>query len=187
VVVSEVGYLVKSANLNAFTHSRKPYPGKYKVGSSVNTGDFTDPVNQSNRSGNYLLYFMANQAVYRRDNGSNLGLDLNFAIDWSPDDVNQMNEQITGGLRYKGLVPHRDTDTVALDFVYSKMSDHFNRYYVSRVLPTLNTEKAFEANYMFQATPWLVLQPAVEYFADIGANPQGGDGVAVGFRIKISL
>jgi hypothetical protein len=97
VVVSEIGYLTNSTNLNGSSSSKKIYPGKYKVGSSYNDGEFTDPVTGAKRSGNYLLYFMANQAVYRQESGSNRGLDLDFAADWSPDDVNQINEQIFEG------------------------------------------------------------------------------------------
>jgi porin len=187
VVVSEVGYLTSSADLNAFSLIRRVYPGKYKVGSSYNTGDFTDPLSETERSGNYLVYFMANQAVYRADVGSNRGLDLNFAIDWSPDDVNKLNEQITGGLRINGPLARRNNDRFALGVVHSKMSDQFNRAYALQGLPTLGTEDAFEANYMLQASQWLVLQPAVEYFEHLGAKPRGGNGVAAGVRLKISF
>jgi len=60
-------------------------PGKYKFGSSCNIGTFQDPVTHVKSNGNYLLYFMANQAVFRQKVGSNRGLDLDFAVDWSPD------------------------------------------------------------------------------------------------------
>jgi carbohydrate-selective porin OprB len=69
-------------------------------------------VTGAKRSGNYLLYFMANQAVYRQDLGNNRGLDVDFAADWSPDDVNQVNEQITEGFRYNGPIPRRAKDSV---------------------------------------------------------------------------
>ena len=187
VVVSEAGYMTGSPNLDAFSLTHKIYPGKYKLGSIYNTGDFVDPVNNTKSRGNYLLYFMANQAVYRSDAGSTHGIDLDFAIDWSPTDVNQLNEQITGGFRFNGPVAHRNRDTLALGFVHSEVSNHFNRSYAIQSLPTLDSEEAFEANYMFQASQWLVLQPAVEYFQHVGARPQGGKGVAAGFRIKVSF
>jgi carbohydrate-selective porin OprB len=187
VVASEVGYLTGPPDLNASSLSRKIYPGKYKFGSIYNTGNFTDPVNQVTSRGNYLLYFMANQAIYRQDPGSNRGVDVNFAIDWSPEDVNQQNEQITGGIRLNGPIARRGKDTFALGFVDSKISDHFNRSYALQSLPRLSSEEAFEANYMFQASQWLVLQPAVEYFEHLGAKPHGGNGVGAGFRLKISF
>jgi porin len=187
VVVSEVGFLTDSPDLDASSPSQKLYPGKYKFGSSYNIGDFVDPVTQAKVSGNYLVYFMANQAVYRQEVGSNRGLDLDFAIDWSPDEVNRLNEQITGGFRYNGPIPQRLKDTVAFGFVYSKISDHFDQSFLQQSLPLLGTEKAFEVNYMFQATKWLVFQPAVQYYAEVGANPHAGDAVAAGFRLKVTF
>jgi porin len=187
VVVSEIGYLTNSSNLNASSFSQKIYPGKYKFGSSYNVGEFVDPVTGAKHSGNYLLYFMANQAVYRQDVGSNRGLDLDFAADWSPDEVNRINEQITGGFRYNGPIPRRAKDSFAFGVVYSKISDHFNQSYLLQSEPVLGAEKAFEANYMFQVTHWLMLQPAVQYFDEVGANPRQGDAVAAGFRLKVTF
>jgi porin len=187
VVVSEIGYLTGSANLNASSLSQKIYPGKYKFGSSYNAGEFIDPVTRDKHSGNYLLYFMANQAVYRQEVGSNRGLDLDFAVDWSPDDVNRINEQVTGGFRYNGPIPRRAKDSAAFGVVYSKISDHFNQSYLLQSLPVLGAEKAFEVNYMFQATHWLMLQPVVQYFDEVGAEPHQGDAVAAGFRLKIAF
>jgi porin len=187
VVVSEIGYLTDSPNLNASSRSQKIYPGKYKFGASYNLGEFIDPVTGAKRSGNYLLYFMANQAVYRQEVGSNRGLDLDFAVDWSPDDVNRVNEQITGGFRYNGPIPRRAKDSVAVGIVYSKISDHFDQSYVLQSLPVLGAEKAFEVNYLFQVTHWLALQPAVQYFAEVGADPHQGDAVVAGFRLKVTF
>jgi len=67
------------------------YAGKYKFGSSYNIGTCQDPVTHVKSNGNYLLYFMANQAVFRQKVGSNRGLDLDFAVDWSPD-INRRRE-----------------------------------------------------------------------------------------------
>jgi porin len=187
VVVSEVGFLTNSPDLNVSSPSEKLYPGKYKFGSSYNVGDFVDPVTQAKVGGNYLLYFMANQAVYRQEIGSNRGLDLDFAIDWSPQEVNQLNEQITAGFRYNGPIPKRPKDAVAFGFVYSKISDHFNQSFLLQSLPVLGAEKAFELNYLFQVNHWLVLQPAVQYYAEVGANSHAGDAVAAGFRLKVTF
>src|SRR5580704_14155605 len=35
--------------------------------------------------------------------------------------------------------------------------------------------KAFELNYMVQAKPWLVLQPKVQYYANLGTNSRSGN------------
>lgn len=187
VLVSEIGFSHRSPDLSSWSATQKTYPGKYKLGSSYNMGDFVDPLARVKSSGNYLLYFMANQAVYRRNAGSNRGLDVNFAFDWSPDNLNRVNEQLTGGLRSNGPIPHREKDTVAFGLVYSKVSDHFNQSDSLRFLPTHGAEKAFELNYMVQAKPWLVLQPTVQYYADLAGDSRRGNAVVSGFRIKVTF
>jgi hypothetical protein len=68
---------------------------------------------------------MADQAVNRPFAASNRGLDLSFGLD-SPTDLNRENEQITGGLRYNGIIPHREQDSLAFGVVDSKISDQFS-------------------------------------------------------------
>jgi carbohydrate-selective porin OprB len=55
------------------------------------------------------------------------------------------------------------------------------------MLPTYDAEKAFELNYMVQAKPWLVLQPAVQYYANLGTNSCSGNAAVAGFRIKVTF
>jgi hypothetical protein len=59
--------------------------------------------------------------------------------------------------------------------------------YLLQSQPVLGAEKAVEVNYLFQVTHRLVLQPAVQYFAEVGANPRQGDAIAAGFRLKLTF
>jgi len=43
--------------------SRKGYSGLYRFGASYNPGKFTSATSKKPESGNYLLYWMANQAI----------------------------------------------------------------------------------------------------------------------------
>ena len=68
---------------------------------------------------------MANQAIFRSEAGSNRGLDVTLAFDWSPGDISRENSQITGGVRYNGAIPDRPHDTAAFGFVDTKIGDLF--------------------------------------------------------------
>jgi len=86
----ETGYLVHpsdGAQAMASPGGGKSYPGAYKFGGVYNGGKFPDPAGHRS-SGNYLVYGMASQAVFRSDAGSNRGLDATFGFDYSPGDVN---------------------------------------------------------------------------------------------------
>jgi porin len=184
-ILDEIGFLVDQPG--GTNPKAKYYPGLYKIGSSFNGGHFPDPVTGLNRSGNYLVYFMGNQAIFRPEAGSNKGLDVHLGVDFAPNQVNKIDRQVTGGLVYNGLIPKRGNDSVAFGIVYSQVSDNFNTSYEFLGQPQLGSEKAFEINYKAQVTPWLVWQPVVQIYSNLGANPQNGTGVVAGFRTKVTF
>lgn len=183
VVATEAGYLVDpTASSNS-----KTYPGSYKFGATTNPGPFPNIVTGRTSSGNYLLYFMANQAVYRPEAGSARGLDVDFAFDWTPDDITRNYSQVTGGLRYRGLIPHRRSDTLAVGLVYSRISGVLNHALSQAGLLPFGSEKAFEVNYALQVTRWFTFQPVLQYYFDTGANPFSRNNTVAGFRTTFTL
>jgi porin len=165
---------------------RKTYPGTYKFGAAYNGGKFPDAAGHES-NGNYLIYGMANQALYRTDAGTNRGLDATFGFDWSPGDVNRQNTQITAGLRYNGPIPSRSQDTAALGFVYSKLGDPFQTLGVPFGLVRLGSEKAVEVNYAAHLTRYLLVQPVFQYYVDVGGNSQTPNAAVFGFRTQLNF
>jgi carbohydrate-selective porin OprB len=188
VFLNEIGYLFDQPG--SAKSARKLYPGLYKFGSAYNGGQFIDPFTNTASTGNYLIYFMANQAIFRPTENPNKGLDVHFGVDYSPDHAyNKVDQQFTGGAIYNGLIPKREKDAIAFGFVYSKISGAYRCEFANEGLlaPRLGSEKAIEFNYMAQVTPWLVWQPVVQVYSDLGANPKNGTGVVVGFRTKVTF
>ena len=163
---------------------KKMYPGTFKLGAAYNGGKFANAAGVRS-SANYLIYGAINQALYRAGAGSDRGLDATIGFDWSPNDVNRQNCQITGGLRYNGLIPGRAKDWAAFGFVYSKISDQFRFAEASIGLPPLGSEKAFEFNYGLQVKPYFLVQPVFQYYVDTGANPHAPNAAVFGFRTKV--
>jgi carbohydrate-selective porin OprB len=183
VTVSEAGVLIDQDP----NRDQKNYPGHYKVGGIYNGGNFKNPVTGQVSSGNYLTYYMAQQAVYRRAANSNRGLDLFGTYDYSPNDVNKVNSETTAGGRYTGLFASRPKDTLAFGYVLSKVSSHFNLAYFQEGLPLLGSEKAYEVSYLFQVTPWLIVQPDFQHYVDVGANSHIPNATVLGFRTKVTF
>jgi carbohydrate-selective porin OprB len=69
------------------------------------------------------------------------------------------------------------------------VSDPYSAAYASPTLgaPVLGSEKAYEINYLAQLTPWDMIQPVVQIYQDLGANPKNGTGVVLGFRTKVTF
>jgi porin len=186
VFLYEVGYAHGMEN-SAGQLDKKMYPGTFKLGAAYNGGKFANAAGVRS-SANYLIYGAINQALYRAAGaGSDRGLDATIGFDWSPNDVNRQNSQITGGLRYKGLIPGRAKDWAAFGFVYSKISDQFRFAEASIGLPPLGSEKALEFNYGLQLTPYFLVQPVFQYYVDIGANPRVPNAAVFGFRTKVTF
>lgn len=186
----EIGYLVHPSDGNgtqsAGSMSGKSYPGVYKFGGAYNGGKFPDATGRMS-SGNYLIYGMASQAVFRSDAGSNRGLDATLGFDWSPGDVTRENSQITAGMRFNAPFPKRGTDRVACAFVYSRISDPFRNFGTLLGAPSLGSEKAVELNYSLQVTPYFLLQPTFQYYVNVGGNPTLSNAPVLGFRTKVTF
>jgi porin len=109
VSISEIGFTPgqKATSVRAFDNveSRKGYSGLYQFGASYNPGKFTMQPSGQVISGNYLLYWMASQALWRVDPSEAEGLDGTLAYDWSPADVNRNNTMLTPGLRFNEPLP----------------------------------------------------------------------------------
>jgi porin len=215
LIINELGFMVQQPSFYgqraakpagaapaANPAPKKLYTGLYKIGlvnnpgrnafagpaaTVVTTNSFVRCYNQC-YSGDYVFYFMANQAVWRPTEGSNRGLDANFAVDYLPSDRNKVNQQFTGGLIFNAPIAKRADDAASFGFVISRISDVFNTYQQTNLLlPPQTSEKAFEFNYLAQITPFWYVQPVVQVYASLGATPSNGTGVVLGFRTKVTF
>ncbi|HKW35982.1 MAG TPA: carbohydrate porin [Candidatus Acidoferrum sp.] len=179
---ADVGYITKSAGPTG----RKAYPGLYKFGAVYNGGKFANPEGMRS-SGNYLIYGMASQALFRSTPGSNRGLDVTFGFDYSPGDVSRENVQITAGARINAAFERRPNDRIGIGFVYTKISDPFSDFGALLGGPRLGSEKAFELNYSIKVTPYLLVEPTFQYYANVGGNPALTNAPVLGFRTKVTF
>jgi carbohydrate-selective porin OprB len=81
----------------------------------------------------------------------------------------------------------RPKDRIGIGFVYSKISDPFSNFGALLGGPRLGSEKAFELNYSLQVTPYFLLQPTFQYYANVGGNPSLSNAPVLGFRTKITF
>src|ERR1700690_567011 len=185
VSVSEIGFSPgkKASSVRAFDNveSRKGYSGLYQFGASYNPAKFTSPTSLTPRAGNYLLYWMASQALWRVDPKEAKGLDATLAYDWSPADINRNNTQLTAGLRFNEPLPLHIHNTMSLGYVRNSLSSQF----LPRAPPAWKTENAVEFNTLLDPLPMLLVQPVIQYYANVGGRAQRS--VVFGFRTKVEF
>ena len=184
VIVSEIGFTPgkKASSVRAFDNvqTRKGYSGLYLFGTAYNPGKFTAPTSATSRSGNYLLYLMASQALWRVDPEEAQGLDATFAYDWSPPSVNRNNTLLTAGLRFNEPLPLPFHNTMSLGYVGNRLSSQF----LPPGMPAFRTEHGVEFNVMLVVGP-LLIQPVIQYYANVGGGSQRA--VVSGFRTKVEF
>jgi carbohydrate-selective porin OprB len=185
VSVSEIGLTPgkKASSVRAFdsVDGRKGYSGLYQLGAVYNPGQFTSPTGAIGHSGNYLLYWMASQALWRVDPKDAKGLDATLAYDWSPPDINRNNTLLTAGARFNEPLPLRIHNTMSLGYVRSNLSSRF----FPPGTPSWKTEQGIEFNSLLDVAPMLLLQPAIQYYANVGGGLQRA--VVFGFRTKVEF
>jgi porin len=174
--------------------TRKSYPGFYEVGFIYNgsqagkplgspsgVGGFFDYSKGTYVDNNWLIYIQANQPIYRMTAGSNRGVDVAFGVNTGPQAKSEVPTEFTAGLIFRGPIAPRPKDSLNFGFVYSKIGSDFNSFQKLQLLPTLNDEKMFEANYLIQVFPWLVIQPTWQHYASVGGSNSSAD--LAGFRL----
>jgi len=183
--VSEIGFTPgkNASSVRAFDNveSRKGYSGLYQFGASYNPGKFASPTSAKPQRGNYLLYWMASQALWRVDPNGGKGLDGTFAYDWSPASINRNNTLLTAGLRFNEPLPLHIHNTMSLGYVRNSLSSQF----LPPGTPAWKTEQGVEFNALLDVLPMLLLQPVIQYYANVGGGAQRA--VVFGFRTKVEF
>jgi len=185
VSVSEIGYAPgkDATSVRAFdsVESRKGYSGLYQFGASYNPGKFDQASGGPPRSGNYLLYWRASQALWRVDPKKAKGLDATIAYDWSPAEVNRTNTLLTAGLRFNEPLPLPIHNTMSFGYVRNRLNPRFLPQGSNMSRP----ENGFEFNALLDVAPMLLLQPVIQYYGNAGGTAQRA--VVFGFRTKVEF
>jgi porin len=173
-------------------------PGEFKIGGWFDIAPESDA--SSTQPWNYGLYFIADQMVYRvpqpvsvpaiansgkQTAGAPLtdkGLGIFTHIGFAPRNSSVINFYVEGGLNYKGLIPTRDNDVLGVGFAYG----HLNNNPQGDGSSNPGYEMVLETTYQIELTPWLSLQPDVQYVI----HPSGTDipnAFVLGARATVSF
>jgi len=155
-------------------------PGRYTFGAFYDTRDFDKLSDQTKQnSGNYGLYWILEQMIYREENTSDQGLTPWTAIAISPDEtINTFPFFISGGLVYKGLIPDRGNDRAVFGFAYGSISED---------LDDRDYEFMTEISYLIQAKPWLEIQPDIQWIVNPGGRSDISNALVIGMQTVVDF
>ena len=159
-------------------------PGTYKVGGWHHTASKTDEAGNPH-SDNYGFYFVADQLIIPEQAGGDQGLGLFIQIGKVPDDRNEVDLYVGGGVNYHGLLPGRDEDDFGIAVAHASISKNINM-----VVPGVvrdSAETVFEITYLANLLPWFSIQPDFQYIINPGADPAIENALVGGLRFGIVL
>jgi porin len=141
-------------------------PGTYRLGGYYDSNRYPSLLDPSTRQrGNWGVYLLADQVVYRERGGPGQGLALFGAFVAAPDQsINVIPFFAAAGLAYRGLLPRRDKDITGLVAYYGAFS---------RDLQGRGAETVVEFTHSLVLSRWLAIQPDIQYVI----NPLGRSGV----------
>ena len=159
--------------------------GTYKLGFWYDTASFPDQrYGTDGRSlanpdsngdpemhhGNYSVYAVVDQSLWQSKSDTARGVHVFGRIMGAPSDQNFVSLSFNGGVTMTALLPGRDNDTAGIDFGLAKVSNRAGGLDRDTGASARGTEELVELTYQAQATPWLVLQPSMQYIV----HPGGG-------------
>ena len=190
-------------------------PGLYKIGAVYHAGVFEDQARDTlGRSladptsrgiarryrGNYALYGLIDQMLWRVPGTKEQGLSAFGLVMAGPDGRNREHVYLEGGLRWQGLLAGRSHDMVGLAIAHARTSNALRRLgaETATLSGTPNNvrqhETVLEVTYLCQIAPWWSVQPDLHGVFNPGAAlpsslqiPPRKNSLAIGTRTKIDF
>lgn len=188
--IGEVQYAINQPVENGAGAQPTGLPGTYKLGLWYNTNTFADQAydntglslanpastnTPASHRGNYSIYAVADQMVWRPDSDSPRSLGVFARVMGAPGDRNLVDFGLNAGLTLKAPFKGRDNDVAGLGLGYAHISSRARSLASSQALftpgyPSRSAETLIEATYQYQVTPWWQMQADFQYVL----RPAGG-------------
>ena len=192
LVIAELQYSYPSIGSMVSPGESEPLARTYRIGAWYDTESFDDErfdqqglllanpastgVPRQHR-GDYAVYAVADQMVWRSTKDPNRSVSVFARVMGTPlADRNLVDFSLNAGLTMRDPFTYRTDDTFGLGLGYTHVSksvtdaDQDIANATGQFTPRQTSETFVEATYQYQVTPWLQLQPDVQYVF----NPGGG-------------
>lgn len=187
--ISGTGLVAKQPEKN---ESKYEPTSKYSIGvwrytsksdDLLAVGSDGNPLQQTNQG----IYALLEQSLFHEKNDPEQGLTMFIRGGVTRNSVNIADRFISAGLNYKGLLPGRDEDQFGIAFAKAYAGSKHKQSMMDSGTPCEDSETAFELTYRAQITPWLAIQPDIQFIMNPGLDPNIKNTWVAGNRIEISF
>jgi porin len=186
--VVEVGYIPGKSK-----DGDQPLTDKYAVGVWSYTSRFEDLVEVDGggdplmRKGNEGFYVLAEHMLYRGKLNPDSHADGFIRYGRAAEDFNQFSSYFQTGIVFSGMVPGRDEDQFALSFSTARTGDKYRLAALNAGQEATHHESVWEATYRAQMTPWLAVQPNIQYVINPGTDARIKNATVLGVRLELAM
>lgn len=136
---------------------------------------------------NHGIYALIEQSVYHEKDDPSQGMTVFVRGGITVNSINHIDRYIGAGLKYKGLFQGRDSDQVGLGVARVYSGNKYKQSLVAAGIQVQNAETAVEITYRAQLTPYLAIQPDMQFIANPGLYPAVKDSWIAGSRLEINF
>jgi porin len=214
LAIAEVQYSYPALGSMIYANESAPLSRTYKLGIWYDTEHFADlrfdntglslanPAStgtpQQHR-GDYSVYAVADQMVWQDPNEADRTFNLFLRAMGTPQvNRNLVDFSLNAGFTFREPFLHRDDDSFGIGMGFAKVSprqaglDGDTQFYSGSYTPRQMSETFVEMTYQYAVTPWLQVQPDIQYvFNPGGGIPNNGgttkvaDELVLGVRTNI--
>jgi porin len=169
------------------------FMGKIALGGWYYTAQFDDlsavqangnPVEHRGSGG---LYLVAERVVYTDADDPARRLTLFMQMGYGDARVNQFGSYTGGGLTLSAPLPGRDADEAGVGVAAAHTGSHYKELSRTEGTPVVDAEVAIELTYLVQLTPWLAIQPDLQYVIDPSAQPGVSNALVSAIELQLQL
>jgi porin len=158
------------------------YTSRFEDLAEVDAGD--DPLMCKGNEGFYVL---AERTLYRGTRNPDSHADGFIRYGRANPDFNQLSSYFQTGLVFSGMVPGREDDQFALSFSTARTGDKYRQAALDAGQEATRHESVWEATYRAPMTPWMVVQPNIQYVINPGTDAQIKNATVLGVRFELSM
>lgn len=186
-------------------------PGTFKIGAWYDFGNFadlqygTDALSLSDpnsngiaslHKGNYSIYAVADQLIWRESDESPKGIAFFIRAMGAPNAQNTIAFSLNAGLTMRAPFYHREYDAMGIGMGKANFSsrvtalDQDTNSFNQSTLPIRTRETFLELTYQYQLVPWWQLQPDIQYVFNPGGglqNPAAASGARIANELVMGL
>ena len=192
LAIAELQWAYPSLGAMVTSDGSEPMPRVYKIGAWYDGEDFADQRWDSvgaslatstssgaprTHRGNYAVYAVADQMLWQQADEADRTLNAFVRVMGTPlSDRNLIDFSLNAGITFREPFMHRDDDVFGIGLGYAHVSSQAAALDADTAAatgifdPSRAGELFVEATYLYQAAPWLQLQPDVQ----VVFNPGGG-------------